>query len=67
MFLLKLVDNCINGANTVGEICLTWPGKPSASHWAVQELASDDRGESEKRQKFAFLSKKPILFLDFRV
>ena len=39
-------------ANIAGEICLTWRGKPSASHWSVQKPASDDGGESEKRQTF---------------
>ena len=39
-------------ANADGEICLTWHGKPSASHWSVQEPASDNGGESEKRQTF---------------
>ena len=39
-------------ANAAGEIYLTWHGKPSASHWSVQEPASDNGGESEKRQTF---------------
>ena len=39
-------------ANADGEICLTWHGKPSDSHWSVQEPASDNGGESEKRQTF---------------
>ena len=38
--------------NAGGEVRPIWPGKPSASHWGVQDSASDDGAESEKRVKF---------------
>ena len=45
-------------ANAAGEICLTWHGKPSASHWGVQDPTSDAESESEKRQKFKLCFEK---------
>ena len=39
-------------ANAAGEVCPVWHGKPTTAHWGVDDPASGDGSNLEKRQKF---------------
>lgn len=39
-------------ANAAGEVCPVWPGKPSIAHWGVEDPATVQGSESEKRKYF---------------
>ena len=39
--------------NAAGEACPVWPGKPTRGHWGIEDPASVEGTDEEKRQAFA--------------
>jgi arsenate reductase (thioredoxin) len=39
--------------NAAGEVCPLWPGQPITAHWGVEDPASVDGSDDEKRRAFS--------------